>query len=1622
MKKLAALFALSLLVSGCGGGDSSESTSNPASPVDGAGNQNTQGDQSASLASGFLIKSVSSNPQISAQCGAAGGVAIYQGQDKNNNGVLDANEYFDSTAANPNPQIICHGQAANQPLFEKQVLSAGDACRYGGYLINLGYDSNQNQQLDPTEVVSSLPVCSPFSDASVIDAEIQAATIKGQLPAELVAVLSADAIYHPKQVTSRSGNLWLTPDAIASAIESDIERRSRTVVPPMTRATQVKINQDGSYQVENLPAGAGYSLIFIDSANAGTKISGIQLRPGETRTQNITVNDLRENGKVRLKVQSLLTGQTIPVVSARLHALDEMFFSDEQGEIVIEGLPAAHYAMTLKADNYVSRYLTFQVESGKQTDLQSVELNHQMGSLAGSVNLVGLSDFSHVLVYAKSQDGSVYTSLTNSFGTYRFNALPVGEGYSVIATASGYQTTKIDNLNVSLNKTMIASPMSLASLQPETGVIEGYAQFMGRDSFEHAGIIVSVEGTDLEAITARDGSFVLNNLPSGEYTLNFSDSNHKTFTKTVEVITSAANRLAPVELAPVIGGVKGLVHNEAGHPVASAQVLLQTPSSTHAGFTDEEGRFELQGVLTGRHTLRIAKEGYGAVEQMVLIESNQTGDLSAEPLVLNRLVLHGQIQLSDDQEASGVSVLLVGTDVPVAITDDEGRFTLFGVSRGQYRLQANKVGYGNYLEIVSVTQTPSSLDEVITLHPLVGSMAGVLDLPEAFGAADNLSVTLMDMAGNVVAQSAVLADGSYFLTNLSPSDQYILRVNGTDEFGNTINVINQPGLAVEANKQTQVESQFAVTLVDPNPPVFQSVQLTETLAKNIFNHYIINPSIYTRLPNGDRVLTQPQFINLSAAATDLDGDPIRYTFSTDRGEIVFSETNQARWLAPEEGGLALIQVIATSRNRSAIYSLEVAVNHYADITFLAPDQFAVPEPGQPYLASSLTLNEFRVRADDLEDAVLTGESIRWYSTLAGFLGSGDTLRTTLRPGSHGIYVEATDSNGLTSTSELMPAEINVPDQILLKVPGIDIDFNQLPMRDHFVLDIQAGDLTLDYESSNPIVASINAAGRIDALTSGTAIITVASVELDENQAPFYSTEMVVRVVDLVADNTQQTVLGVNEIKEIHLTATANQRPFIFPPLDRGDYVLVLFDKQDVVLNSQFESQVKLATSNLSTLQTTADRQVIHSFSIPQAGTQPELFLKSRHAEDNAVVKAALFPGVNVRNIDGFIEQSYWDQRFEPNDAPAIAYPLTLQETVYSSLTTQEMFDFYSIEVEEGRSYTLSFVNNKTSKGNVRVGVGHATDLVAYVANTEVAADRRLDVDFVATINGRALIRLEGRTRFTDYQYQLTVLPSFDDGLKQDPKTFEPNNTIKTSTSIKVGETITTKLEMNEVFDYFGFEAVQGKTYTIEVDNKGTSAGDLSYRVGTSTSLDSYIKATDIAKSRKSVLSFTATDTGRTVVRFEGRVYWSNPGHYHNYDYSFRVLPSVEDGLIHDPITHEPNDAVALAYPVEIGESITSKLSADEFYDYFSFEAEAGKSYTIEVDNKGTSAGDLSYRVGTSTSLDSYIKATDIAKSRKSVLSFTATDTGRTVVRFEGRVYWSNPGHYHNYDYTFTITE
>lgn len=277
------------------------------------------------------------------------------------------------------------------------------------------------------------------------------------------------------------------------------------------------------------------------------------------------------------------------------------------------------------------------------------------------------------------------------------------------------------------------------------------------------GGIVMMGPPQLRDFTSEDGSFTLENVPSGAMTLVASAPGYASGRLNVEIEEGKTTSGVEVELDTGVRLV-GKVTGPNGAAVADATVRV-APSPT-GGFalsgnergtlTDSNGEYTLEGLEAGEETIMFTHARHVATRKDVTLKGRET-----------RL----DVQLSGGQRLTGTVVTEAGAPVPEATvdamvagsgmqtarSDANGNFSFESLAPGRYRFSARKSGLADgMLEDVDVATAGNVRIVMRTGGTLYGRVTGLT--PQELA-----EVQVEARAGRSGATAAVDAAGNYRL-------------------------------------------------------------------------------------------------------------------------------------------------------------------------------------------------------------------------------------------------------------------------------------------------------------------------------------------------------------------------------------------------------------------------------------------------------------------------------------------------------------------------------------------------------------------------------------------------------------------------------------------------------------------------------------------------------------------------------------------------------------------------------------------------------------------------------------------------------------------------------------------
>jgi hypothetical protein len=337
-----------------------------------------------------------------------------------------------------------------------------------------------------------------------------------------------------------------------------------------------------------------------------------------------------------------------------------------------------------------------------------------------------------------------------------------GTEYNLSAECAGYSELAVVSIIVTPYNT------TWVNLTVRGGLIYGTVT----ENWEPiVGANVSLDDFDLNTTSGSDGSYTMDGLKGGAYSLTATAVNHEPLTRVVTLPVGGFARL-DFALASQMGSISGVVlHATSLEPIESANVSVRVegpPPVTITVTTEVDGSYYVPNLPAGTYSVTVSLDGFNAsiIEDVEVVSGADTTDvdvlLEEKPTKLLGTVRSG-------------TVLLVGANVSVwgtehyGLSSVEGKYEIDSIPAGTYTVEASLQGYLNVTVLGVDIARGSELHLDFNLTGLPGALYGIV--------VD--AVTGAQLAGVIVVvlpqrEAITNTNGEFQFTGL-PADEYIVR-------------------------------------------------------------------------------------------------------------------------------------------------------------------------------------------------------------------------------------------------------------------------------------------------------------------------------------------------------------------------------------------------------------------------------------------------------------------------------------------------------------------------------------------------------------------------------------------------------------------------------------------------------------------------------------------------------------------------------------------------------------------------------------------------------------------------------------------------------------------------------
>ena len=384
--------------------------------------------------------------------------------------------------------------------------------------------------------------------------------------------------------------------------------------------------------------------------------------------------------------------------------------TDTKGDFTASGLKAGAYTVEVEAAGYAPFTTPINLTGGATNSLGTVTLIPG-GTITATADTTSSQAVSNALL-TLTQNGNIIGQLfTDSNGQALFPDLASGT-YELISSAYGYQGST-NSVTVSVGG-QVASSFTMGALGSIVGrVTDGSGTPIPNMEVNVSGIGSRAEGISFAVQTDAQGNYSLLGLPAGPYEVTIGN-NPGIDAQSVTIPASLIQQTVNFTFgASLVQGQVLAADNRT--PVGFASVALSQGAELLASATtDTNGFYTFRVLLPGAYTLAAgSKDG---ISPSVPISVPVAGSLVVPTLVLGSLQLSGSVTDSNGNLLTNAAVELTppsGTVAPLTFfyipASTNGQFTFTGLFPGQYELEINQPGYGQFSQVITLATNTNQL-------------------------------------------------------------------------------------------------------------------------------------------------------------------------------------------------------------------------------------------------------------------------------------------------------------------------------------------------------------------------------------------------------------------------------------------------------------------------------------------------------------------------------------------------------------------------------------------------------------------------------------------------------------------------------------------------------------------------------------------------------------------------------------------------------------------------------------------------------------------------------------------------------------------------------------------------
>lgn len=494
--------------------------------------------------------------------------------------------------------------------------------------------------------------------------------------------------------------------------------------------------------------------------------------------------------------------------------------TDEAGLYTLSNVLHGDYVLIFEKEGYETCTSNVTVEPGR-TSTADAQLKSRFGSIRVIVSFVDKDDPTGIVVNVYRNGTLVFSATTTSTGIIVIANLPIGDGYSVIASSDGYGSSGEDKVTVSSGT---VSELNLQKLSNRYGSIKGRVVDANGDPIESATVsISSSDGNSYTLTTSKDGTFSKTDVAVGTYTVSAGKADFLTTTlpQTYTVESSLITEIRDdIVLVSRYADIAGRVSYADKEDASNISVTIEDDKGRTLGtvVTGGTGSYSFK-VESGTYYIRANAQGYFESSKVVNVVSGNDYIVELESIKSMYGSVSGKVLKSNGDAVEGATIRLESND-GTAYTGSslaDGSFLFENVPIGDYSVSVSKLEFQTVILPLKYSVESS---KITTLDAVVLT-SEYADITGSVGYSDKIDpsgilVTIEDSSGRTIDSFTVGSDGTFSFRVSAGTFAIKANADGYAETSKSITVVVGKAYSIDLGKINTIYGSIAGKVVDAN--------------------------------------------------------------------------------------------------------------------------------------------------------------------------------------------------------------------------------------------------------------------------------------------------------------------------------------------------------------------------------------------------------------------------------------------------------------------------------------------------------------------------------------------------------------------------------------------------------------------------------------------------------------------------------------------------------------------------------------------------------------------------------------------------------------------------------------